>query len=94
MRYSLILLMFAVAFTACQSDFEGYEISGKIANAPSKTLKLQKVTLSKITDIDTATIKEDGSFAMKGILDEKGLFRLLIDNRTYWTMVLGNDKVE
>lgn len=79
------------AMTSCNSAGENarYTINGKLKNGAGQTIYLQRLSLQKITVIDTGKTDASGGFHMSGIA-EKGFYRLWIDNNHGWLLLLEN----
>ena len=86
----LLVSMMAV-MTSCNSAGDGnkYTIDGTIKNIPSKTLYLEKLSMQKITVIDTTQVDGSGNFHLSSTA-EKGFYRLRADNNHIWLMLLEN----
>jgi thiol-disulfide isomerase/thioredoxin len=89
--FVLLVSMIAV-MTSCNSagDSNKYTIDGTVKNSGTgKTVYLEKLSMTKVTVIDTAQIDKSGSFHMSSAA-EKGFYRLRIDNAHMWLMLLEN----
>jgi len=77
--------------TSCNSEGSGnkYTIDGTIKNMPTKAVYLEKLSMQKITVIDTAQIDGSGSFHLSSTA-EKGFYRLRVDNTHSWLLLLEN----
>lgn len=89
-----IIFLFAtmiLAMTSCNSAGGGnkYTIDGTIKNGSNKTIYLEKLSMTKVTVIDTAQIDGSGNFHLSSAA-EKGFYRLRIDNSHLWLMLLEN----
>jgi len=100
MEKALILIAALMIFTQCQTaegdggkDHDGYVISGTIVNATASQIFLEEVSGSRPVIIDTATIGEDGSYQMKGYLNQPGLYRVKFDAQRFVLMLLHDEKV-
>jgi len=90
MKKILFLLIGTMAvMTSCNSEGSGnkYTIDGTVKNVPTKTLYLEKLSMQKITVIDTAQIDGAGNFHLSSTA-EKGFYRLRVDNNHIWLMLL------
>lgn len=54
----------------------GYEVQGKVVNANSTELVLEKISQQSRSVVETVPITEDGSFTLSGELEGPGIFRL------------------
>ena len=77
--------------TSCNSAGDGnkYTLDGSIKNGSNKTIYLEKLSMTKVTVIDTAQIDGSGNFHLSSAT-EKGFYRLRIDNTHIWLMLLEN----
>lgn len=85
--FSLILLLLIFSSCHLSGSADKYTIEGTIKNHPSKSVKLEKLGLQKITLVDSAAINDKGNFTMKGV-SEKGFYRLKLDERTFFLILL------
>lgn len=99
-RTITIAILLPILFMGCSgnqgggSSHDGYVINGTIKNAGQNQVKLQYVKLNNATTIDTATIKKDGSFQMKGYLDNQGIYMLRTGKRKRWLFYMNEkDKI-
>jgi peroxiredoxin len=92
MKKIVVLLISMVAvMTSCNSagDANKYTIEGKIKNGANKTLYLEKLSMQRITTIDTTQTDGSGNFRLSSSA-EKGFYRLRTDNNHIWLMLLEN----
>ena len=77
--------------TSCNSagGSNKYTLDGSIKNGSNKTIYLEKLSMTKVTVIDTAQIDGSGNFHLSSAT-EKGFYRLRIDNTHIWLMLLEN----
>ena len=87
----LILSLIITAMTSCNSAGDGskYVLDGIIKDGGTRTIYLEKLSLSQVTVIDTSKIDASGHFHMSSTV-EKGFYRLRIDNTHQWLMLLEN----
>lgn len=87
---SLVIVM-VMAMASCNSagDANKYTIDGIIKNGANQTVYLEKLSMQKITAIDTAHTDANGKFHLSSVA-EKGFYRLRIDNSHLWLMLLEN----
>lgn len=68
--------------TACKDKGEQFEINGRIAEADSKTLYFEAVTLNGIEALDSTRLDEDGQFCFQGTRPfNPEFYRLRIDRQ-------------
>lgn len=99
--YLVVALITVVSFTACQTgggdadaNYDGYIISGKVENAPANTkIFLDDLQRGRNGVIDTATVKADGTFEMRGKLQEPTIGQLRFGmNKVF--LILENEKID
>lgn len=80
-------IAYALALTALiagcqQKKYGAFTVSGKITNAPSKKIFLQELPYGGDAPVilDSATLKDNGSFEMRAVGKEEALYRLVIEN--------------
>ena len=77
------------------SQFNGYEITGTLENANGGYIYLDELTSTSILPRDSAVVNDDGTFLMKGQIDEIGFYRLRITQNNFVNIVLNkNDKLK
>lgn len=79
---------------SCNNDNKNYfTISGKIINGTDKMLYLEEVPIGTLRPIiiDSATLKEDGSFSIKTETAESAIYSLRFPNGMYPVASLIND---
>ena len=86
------MISMVAVMTSCNSAGDGnkYTIDGTIKNMPGKTLYLEKLSMQKITVIDTTQVDGSGNFHLSSTA-EKGFYRLKTDNNHIWLMLLENN---
>lgn len=83
MKHCLIYccVVFCALFTASCSDSNKYfSLKGRIKGMPQQLVSLEEEGISDIKLIDTVHSGEDGSFELKGIYLEPGLYRLRMND--------------
>ncbi len=90
-KISFLVLCMVMAMTSCNSAGDGnkYTIDGTIKNTANKTIYFEKLSMQKMTVIDTAHIDASGNFHMSSTA-EKGFYRFRIDSVHMWLMLLEN----
>ena len=91
-NYIFLLLIIALGFSSCQEDTDRYNLSGQIEGLTNEQLILQFVTFNSITDIDTCTSNENGSYEFKGTVKEPGFYRISGQGK-YWMLRLDNEEI-
>jgi peroxiredoxin len=94
MKKALYVLFFA-GFAACsQKGPEGkkLEVDGVVKNTTAKTVYLEENTPNgRPTTLDSATLKSDGSFMLKGRSKEEGLYQLRLQGKAVPFAIFIND---
>lgn len=82
MKKILIAFSCLIVFASCKSNQHGaFTVSGKIENAPSDKVYLEELPFDGLQPIvvDSTTIK-NGSFELKGMANEEGIYSLSVQN--------------
>jgi thiol-disulfide isomerase/thioredoxin len=94
------ILLFAIviaAFASCRQKGGGsFTVSGKITHAPSNKIFLQELpfTGEQPVILDSGRISGNGSFSLKAMAKEEGLYRLVIENGPDVLLVNDNDDIK
>lgn len=83
MKKLLFIVVALVTLSACQEKKYGaFTVSGKIDNASGKKIFLQELPFGgqQPVILDSGTLKSNGSFTLRGMGKEEGLYRLVIEN--------------
>lgn len=83
MRNILYLILLAAIVNGCKQKKHGaFEVSGVIENAPGKKVVLMETPYANTQPVvlDSAILKDKGSFTLRGRANEEGIYRLMIDN--------------
>jgi thiol-disulfide isomerase/thioredoxin len=88
----LILCTALLGLSACNSDTDKYELSGKIEGLENQEMILQFVTFKNITDIDTTSSDAEGNYEFMGKTAEPGFYRISANGK-YWMLRLENEEV-
>ena len=71
----LIYLIIAIIFISCgnskEKDLHGFIISGKVTHQTEKVIYLNEISTKGLKLIDSAIVNADGTFSMKGSIQEK-----------------------
>lgn len=73
--------MAAVAFVSCQQKKYGaFTVSGRVSNAIDKKITLEEIPFGGESPIviDSATLKPNGTFELRGMGKEEGLYRIAV----------------
>lgn len=90
MKKTLASVIFAlILFASCNlnGSSDKYEIKGTLKNHPVKSILLERISLQQVVTVDSAKIDDNGNFSMAGV-SEKGFYRLKLDDRTFWLLIL------
>ncbi len=82
-RRALFLLTAFLFFIACAEKKHGaFILTGTIENAVGKKVSLIEMPYAsdQPTVLDSTTLKENGSFTLRGRANEEGIFRLVVEN--------------
>lgn len=96
-KIALHLLMISMAVSACQQKkYGGFTVTGTIKNAVSPKVFLQELPFggNEPIIIDSGMIEKNGSFTLKGVAKEEGLFRLVLDQGPDVLVINDNDYIE
>jgi peroxiredoxin len=83
MKKIIQLSLLLAIITACQQKKHGsFVVTGVIENAPGKKVMLMETPYSDAPPVilDSAVLKDKGSFTLRGRANEEGIYRLVIDN--------------
>lgn len=97
MKKILVFALLIAAFTGCRQKGGGaFTVSGKISHAPSSKIFLQELPFSGEQPIilDSGSIAANGSFSLKAMAKEEGLYRLVIENGPDVLLVNDNDDIK
>ena len=83
MKKVLLLLTTTLIFFSCQEKkFGAFTVSGKIEHAPAKKVFLQELPFGgeQPVILDSVTLASNGTFTLRAMGKEEGLYRLVIEN--------------
>jgi peroxiredoxin len=83
MKNTILFLSILVAVVSCQDKTTGtFTVSGKITNSPAKKIFLQELPYDgqQPLILDSGSLKSNGTFELRAIGKEEGLYRLVIEN--------------
>ena len=91
MKQFLFIVFAATVFVACNNKNGQFTVSGKIKNAPSDSVYLEKLSYnsgdSKV--VDSAKIDKDGTYELSGADTQQNLYMLSFKNTP--AVILVND---
>ena len=92
------VLMVVAAITSCNSGGDGknFTVSGKIENGKSKNVFLEQVPFDNTQPkvVDSGTLKTDGSYSLKAVAKEQGLFILTLDHQPVFFFINDRDDIK
>lgn len=105
-RSNIIMIALAIAtiITACgntDAKKTGFSIKGKLINGSQKQITLQEITPKGLIFVDSTTVAPDGSFELKGKVNERtfctlplpsGEIILVVDSNTDMTLQVDEKK--
>lgn len=97
MKKILFVLVTLITLSACQEKKYGaFTVSGKIDNATGKKIFLQELPYGGQQPIilDSGTLKSNGSFQLRGMGKEEGLYRVVIESGPDVLLVNDNKSIK
>lgn len=92
MRKIISFLSLLLIVVSCNRAGGGeYSIRGKISNAGTDKIYLEKIGMTQVTVIDTAVISKEGEFTMAGAA-ERGFYRIKVSDNQFWMVLLDNSE--
>jgi peroxiredoxin len=96
-KISILLLAVVMLMAACQEKKYGaFTVSGKISNAPAKKIFLQELPFGGQQPIilDSTTLASNGSFILRAMGKEEGLYRLVVESGPDVLLVNDNKSIQ
>lgn len=94
MNKVLLTLLVAALFFSCKNGGgDTFKVSGKITNAPGKTVYLEEVpigTMRPVT-VDTAELSKEGAFSLTAPSGEAAIYNIRVDQNEYPVASVIND---
>lgn len=97
MKKILVFAFAVAALVACRQKGGGsFTVSGKITHAPSDKIFLEELPFTGAQPIvlDSGRISSGGSFSLKAMAKEEGLYRLVVENGPDVLLVNDNDQIK
>jgi peroxiredoxin len=97
MKKIIFIGVVAALLTACEQKKHGaFVITGSVENAAGKKLTLIEVPFASDQPVvlDSATLKDKGTFTLKGRANEEGIYRLAIENGPDVILINDNDNIK
>lgn len=79
----LFVVMALMVFCACQpKKYGAFVVVGRVENANEEKIALQEIPFSgeQPVTLDSTTLKKDGTFELRALAKEEGLYRLLLNS--------------
>lgn len=73
---------------------ESFTIEGKLENAAGGNIYLSELGEQQFVFRDTATIEKDGSFEFKGKAEDPGIYRISLDDKNMFLLVIDTPQIE
>jgi peroxiredoxin len=91
MKNFLLIVSAALLFAGCKNESGKFAITGKIKNAPSDSIYLEKLSYNsgEANAIDSAKIDKDGNYKLSGTDTQQNLYMLSFKNSP--AVILVND---
>ena len=86
-KFGILLIVLATAIVAC-NDASQYKIQGKISNADGNYVYLDELKVSSTEAIDSAMVKEDGTFSFEGKVSYPTFFLLRLNPNNFVTLLV------
>jgi peroxiredoxin len=97
MKKIIYLVLLAAMVASCQQKKHGaFVVTGVIENAPGKKVVLMETPYSNAQPVvlDSAILKDKGSFTLRGRANEEGIYRLMIDNGPDLILINDNNSIK
>ncbi|MBV9986481.1 MAG: AhpC/TSA family protein [Chitinophagaceae bacterium] len=97
MKKLILILCTAAAMVACrQKGSGGFTVSGRIQHAPSPKIFLQELpfTGAQPVILDSGSIAANGSFTLRAVAREEGLYRLVIEDGPDVLLINDNNNIK
>ena len=97
MKRIIYLVLVMVSITACTEKKHGaFVVTGEIENAPGKKVLLMETPYasSQPVVLDSAILKENGAFTLRGRANEEGIFRVVIENGPDVVLINDNNSIK
>jgi len=95
MKKILIILCSILVMASCKDKEYNFEVTGKIQDAENQLVVLNEMTLENLVPVDSARVKNDGEFELKGFTDVAKFYSLQLENGSSITLALTpGDEIE
>ena len=95
--HPVITIVAAAMLAGCQQKKQTeFEVSGTLKNAPARVVYLEELSMEQMQPviIDSATLKEDGSFEVGTLSKEEAIYNLRMEGNHYPFISFINDTEE
>lgn len=92
----IVLLGLLVSMVSCgnqEKNLNHFQIEGEIINNASEVIYLDKIYGNRFEPEDTTTVSSEGAFVFEGEAKEAGIYRLRVDKKHMWLLVVGDKKM-
>ncbi|GEO11965.1 TlpA disulfide reductase family protein [Segetibacter aerophilus] len=97
MKKIIYLVLLIATITSCEQKKHGaFVVTGVIENAPGKKVTLMETPYANAQPVvlDSAILKDKGSFTLRGRANEEGIYRLVIDNGPDVIVINDNNNIK
>lgn len=93
---AFLAILFLAAGCKQKEEHNGFEVSGKVLNLKGQKVLLEKIGFAEPNMVveDSTTLGDDGSFHMKSLSKEEGIYRLMVLPDVQFIFVNDNDKID
>lgn len=92
LRNSFFILPFALLFACSSNGTPGFELKGKLTNAPAGSVYLELLSPTGQKNVDTAQINDKGEYSFDYKIPEIGFYRLKLSEQSFATLILEPDQ--
>lgn len=96
MRKIISFVLLIAVVSACQTKKHGaFVVTGVIENAPGKKVLLMETPYANAQPVilDSAVLKDKGSFTLRGRANEEGIYRLVVENGPDLILINDNNSI-
>jgi thiol-disulfide isomerase/thioredoxin len=95
----VFVLMITAVFISCTSnsgDGTNFTVSGKIENTKTKNVFLEQVPFDNTEPkvVDSGTLKSDGSYSLRAVAKEQGLYIITLDHQPAFFFINDNNDIK
>jgi peroxiredoxin len=96
MKKIINLVLLVAVISSCQQKKHGaFVVSGVIENAAGKKVLLMEMPITDTQPVilDSTTLKDQGSFTLRGRANEEGVYRLIVENAADVILINDNNSI-